>query len=371
MRTETKKAHIHRKRHGNHQKRTGKFLKVYSPYLPLIILVISSIVLSFYPFKSNIGSKTQGDISSQNVLAYATDMSVSGLLGSTNQQRANNSVSALSINTKLNSAAQAKANDMVTRDYWSHNTPDGNPPWVFITNAGYSYSRAGENLAYGYATSSDTITGWMRSPTHKANMLDSNYTEVGFGFANSVDFIGSPDDKADYPHVGNQTIIVAMYATPYIAPSPTAATKPSSTTTTPVAPAPSSVSSNKTTPSPQSEVPSSTENNDETTSSNKIANSTNDVKVAATTDATTLPKESSSINRLQLLTKNSLPWLGSMLIVLSLSGGLIVLGKHGFAFHNFVIKGERYVLQHTLFDVTIISLIVFTVIASKTVGFIL
>ncbi|MDQ5886091.1 MAG: hypothetical protein QG628_488 [Patescibacteria group bacterium] len=365
MRTDTKKSHIHRQRHGNHQKRTGKFLKVYTPYLPLILLITASIFLSLKPAQSSSSAKPETKSNNSMVLAYATDTSVSGLLGSTNQQRSSNGIGSLSVNSKLNAAAQAKANDMVTRDYWSHNTPDGSPPWVFITNASYSYSRAGENLAYGYATSADTIEGWMGSPTHRANLLDGNFVEVGFGIANSADFIGSPDDKAGYPHVGNQTIVVAMYAAPYVAPAPAPTPKtPASTapaTTTPTPPA----------TTPQPEVPSSATSQDSTSNDKEDKKKEETVKTINNTDAKVLSDDSTTFNRLQTMTGNALPWLGSVLFVLSLSGGLIVLGKHGFAFHNFVLKGERYVLQHTLFDMTVISLIGFTYIATRSVGVIL
>lgn len=365
MRTNTKKSHIHRQRHGNHQKRTGKFLKVYTPYLPLILLVISSIFLSVRPSSSTAMKKDTS--SSSSVLAYATNVSVSGLLGSTNQQRTANSVGSLAINSKLNSAAQAKANDMVSRNYWSHNTPDGSLPWVFITNAGYSYSRAGENLAYGYADSADTITGWMGSATHKANLLDGNFTEVGFGIANSVDFIGSPEDTAGYPNVGNQTIVVAMYAAPYATPAPTPA--PVAKTPAPTATKPATTTPPATTP--QAEVPKTEPNDDNVEKEEDTPAGAGSATTGNNTDSSVLSDESTTISRLQTITGNALPWLGSLLFVLSLSGGMIVLGKHGFAFHNFALKGERYVLQHTLFDLTVISLIAFTYIATRGTAVIL
>ena len=80
-----------------------------------------------------------------NVLAYATNVSHSGLLSYTNQNRSANGLAGLTLQSQLNSAAQAKANDMVAKDYWSHTSPDGRQPWDFITAAGYSYSTAGEN----------------------------------------------------------------------------------------------------------------------------------------------------------------------------------------------------------------------------------
>src|SRR5690606_5510957 len=126
------------------------------------------------------------------------------LLQATNNHRARHGAGLLTINPKLTHAAQEKANDMRARDYWSHNTPEGNPPWVFIEKVGYSYVKAGENLAYGFQTSQAAIRGWMNSESHRENMLDPNYTEVGFGFANSN----------DYQSHGEQTIVVAMYGTP-------------------------------------------------------------------------------------------------------------------------------------------------------------
>jgi len=109
-RTHTKN---HTKRHGRHHKRTGHYVKVYAPYLPLVICIVASLLLTFY------------HPSAGNTLAYATEVSTSGLLSSTNSQRASNGVGSLTVNGQLNSAAQAKANDMIARNYWSHTTPDG------------------------------------------------------------------------------------------------------------------------------------------------------------------------------------------------------------------------------------------------------
>lgn len=139
-----------------------------------------------------------------NVLSANSDFSNAALLNDTNAQRTAEHEEALSLNQQLSAAAQAKANDMVTRNYWSHNTPDGNAPWSFITAAGYQYQAAGENLAYGFNNASDVIAGWMNSPTHRANVLSSHYTNVGFGVAQSPNYQGQ----------GPETIIVAEYGEP-------------------------------------------------------------------------------------------------------------------------------------------------------------
>jgi hypothetical protein len=169
-------------------------MKVYWPYLPLIaIAVFGSLMLVMDINRRN-----------QAVLSYATEIGSSSLLQATNSQRKAHNRPALTIDSKLSSAAQSKADDMAKRNYWSHNTPDGKEPWVFLQQSGYSYQKAGENMAYGFATSKDTIKGWMNSPGHRANLLDESYQQVGFGFAN----------VANYQDSGPATIVVAEYGTP-------------------------------------------------------------------------------------------------------------------------------------------------------------
>jgi uncharacterized protein YkwD len=139
-----------------------------------------------------------------NVLSYATGISRQSLLEHTNQERAGGGQDSLELDRKLTTAAQLKAEDMAARDYWSHDTPGGKKPWFFINKAGYDYAKVAENLAYGFDSSDSTISGWMNSPTHKANLLDSSLSEVGFGIANTP----------NYQNKGPQTVVVAMYGQP-------------------------------------------------------------------------------------------------------------------------------------------------------------
>src|SRR5581483_1227167 len=160
------------------------FKKVYWPYIPVVLIITTLLSLSTQAGAFSVLKH----FNSGRVLSYATSMSVNGLLGDTNSARAQNGVAPLSLNDQLDAAAQAKANDMATRNYWSHNTPDGNPPWVFVTAQGYSYQKLGENLATGFSDEQSTIDGWMASPPHRENLLDSAFNEVGFGFANIADY---------------------------------------------------------------------------------------------------------------------------------------------------------------------------------------
>lgn len=191
----TAKRSVKTKHHSNlrpKHKHTKDFLKVYWPYMPLLLLIlgISLLVSPWNYFKKN------------SVLGYATNLTSAGLLESTNSERQKTNSNPLKLNERLSQAAQAKAEDMVARNYWSHNTPDQQSPWTFISNAGYNYQKAGENLAYGFTTSNQVIAGWLNSASHKANMLDPSFDEVGFGTANSKNYVNA----------GKSTIVVAIYA---------------------------------------------------------------------------------------------------------------------------------------------------------------
>ena len=147
------------------------------------------------------------------VLGYATNVNINDLYNLGNQERTNVGLSALNLNSELNSAALAKANDMMADDYWAHVAPDGTTPWDFINGSGYQYTAAGENLAKDFNTSSGVISGWMGSQTHKENVLNSAYQDVGYAVVNGV-LKGS-----------ETTLVVAMYG---------AKAQPTIATTTPV-----------------------------------------------------------------------------------------------------------------------------------------
>lgn len=182
----------HKKRAGHHHKKNQRYLKHYWPYLPMLLVVSAGLLLNaFWPH-------------SMSVLGAHNDLTPSQLILDTNKERAAAGESALSLNSQLTAAAQAKANDMVARNYWSHNTPTGEAPWGFINAAGYSYRSAGENLAYGFTTSAQVVSGWMQSPEHRANVLSQTYSEVGFATASSANYHGN----------GPETVTVAMYAAP-------------------------------------------------------------------------------------------------------------------------------------------------------------
>lgn len=433
MKTKNKKtSRHHRKRVGLHQKRSPNFLKAYHPFIPLLAFAL--VALALFSFRPNKPDAPQIVKKTQSVLAYATNINASGLLSSTNQRRSAAGVASLTTNSKLNSAAQAKANDMANRNYWSHNTPEGNPPWVFINNAGYSYTKAGENLACGFDDSTSLITGWYNSAAHKANLLDSAFKEVGFGIVNASNY--NCGEWAASP----QTIVVAMYGTPTVAATPAPSSTPAPTqnnssgssaggsTEQPTASASNSGSSAASkskskaveshtvvltvlnsdgTPSPDTKVtlhsdPQTAKTNEKgVVKFTKVEPGEHKVEVellgaksettieldgkeelfelsiikpelgSNTTGESNTKPSSQPINRLTVFTEKYAPWVLSTLIILSVAGVIFVLTKHSIAAHKFFIKGEQYVLNHKLVDVAVILLLLSLFYLTRSIGVIL
>ncbi|MBX4198760.1 CAP domain-containing protein [Candidatus Parcubacteria bacterium] len=120
----------------------------------------------------------------------------------TNDARRVNNEASLTGNALLDKAAQAKANDMATKGYFSHVSPDGTLPWQWISRAGYRYEYAGENLAVNFEDSDRVVNAWLASPTHRFNILRPQYTEIGIGTATGI-------------YNGRQaTFVVQMFANP-------------------------------------------------------------------------------------------------------------------------------------------------------------
>jgi len=149
------------------------------------LLVISILLLAFQVFLS-LTSK-----SGVKILGYASNIPVEEVVRLTNEKRAESGLSSLEYNSTLSAAAKAKGEDMLTKDYWAHVSPDGTEPWKFFTDVGYAYRYAGENLARDFSNASSAIEAWMASPTHKDNILSSKYKEIGIavveGDMNGVD----------------------------------------------------------------------------------------------------------------------------------------------------------------------------------------
>lgn len=99
-----------------------------------------------------------------------------------NKERAAVGLPALKVNTKLAAVAEKKAEDLRDKNYFDHQSPTYGSPFDMMKQFGISYTSAGENIAKGQKTPADVMNGWMNSPGHKANILNSSYTEIGVGY---------------------------------------------------------------------------------------------------------------------------------------------------------------------------------------------
>lgn len=139
------------------------------------------------------------------ILGYASNITVNDVIAQTNEERAKGGLAPLASNEKLSQAAAGKAQDMFSKQYWAHQSPDGLEPWAFISGAGYTYTAAGENLARDFMVSSDMTAAWMASPTHAANIMNARYQEIGVAVVNGslqgiettlvVQMFGRPSEK--------------------------------------------------------------------------------------------------------------------------------------------------------------------------------
>src|SRR3989344_8305310 len=102
-----------------------------------------------------------------HILGYASQIPPEQIVQLTNQERTQRGLPPLKLDNQLTAAAAQKAGDMFARNYWAHVSPVGTQPWFFVTQAGYTYRFAGENLARDFADSRSIITAWLNSPSHK------------------------------------------------------------------------------------------------------------------------------------------------------------------------------------------------------------
>ena len=147
--------------------RRARILHPSSLFFVTILLFVFQIGLNFF------------GKSFPRVLGYASNIAPSEVIRLTNEKRAQAGLSPLIENGILSQAAQAKGVDMMNRDYWAHFAPDGTSPWKFFIDFGYRYRYAGENLARDFSSASSAVDAWMASPTHRENIMNDKYKEIG------------------------------------------------------------------------------------------------------------------------------------------------------------------------------------------------
>lgn len=154
-------------------------------------LVVSALLL---------GSFAESAEAAKTVKKTDAALTVQSVLVETNKARTAAGLPALTSNSLLNSSAQTKANDMAKNNYFAHNAQSGAKFWTLIDAVGYKYMHAGENLGLKFATAPGLLKAWLNSPTHRANIMNANYDEIGIGIA-----YGSNGSSYVTAHYGSTT----------------------------------------------------------------------------------------------------------------------------------------------------------------------
>lgn len=169
----------------------------YAPHLFRELSIASIMFVSVFLLGASAGSSF---FIHRTVLGASISASV--LIDYTNDSRLAYNQPPLVRSEKLDHAALLKGEDMVERGYFSHESPEGITPWHWFKEVGYNFLYAGENLAVDFTESKDVEQAWLDSPTHRANLLNVKFREIGIATVNGV-------------YENNPTIyVVQMFGTP-------------------------------------------------------------------------------------------------------------------------------------------------------------
>lgn len=204
-------AHLFTPRESNNQK--AKLLHNSSLTLITFAFIFYQLIISFVPSFA------------PRILGFAANISADEVVKLTNEKRTQAGLSALTLNSTLSQAAQAKGADMLNKGYWAHVAPDGTQPWTFFTNFDYKYRYAGENLARDFSSAPAAVEAWMNSASHRENLLSSKYKEIGIGVVEGnlagvdttiiVQFFGTKyADTVPVAPIAEAKVVVAPTATP-------------------------------------------------------------------------------------------------------------------------------------------------------------
>lgn len=172
----------------SYQKKSRSVSSALFLYITFFILfhLTTSIVIRYYP----------------GVLGITSAITVEDLVRLTNEQRTRSGLAPLQFSPALALAAAHKGENMFAEDYWAHVSPGGKDPWFWINQTGYEYIVAGENLAKDFVDPQSVVSAWMASPSHRTNILNSKYEELGMAVLEG--------NLNGY----RTTLVVQMFATP-------------------------------------------------------------------------------------------------------------------------------------------------------------
>lgn len=178
---------------GNSHRPKGLQPKALTAYVIVIVLVkflVTGTLFFIYPNPARLSEKMTDE-----------------LLTLTNQARQDIGVPVVSSNDILAAAARSKAKDMIANGYFAHFGPDGKKPWEWIDQGAYQFLYMGENLAMDFSSAEVVHQAFMNSASHRKNILNSKYTDIGMGIA-----MGKINGR-------DTIVLVQFFATPKVTPS--------------------------------------------------------------------------------------------------------------------------------------------------------
>lgn len=101
-----------------------------------------------------------------------------------NEERAKEGLTPLSIDPKVQAAAQIRAEEC--EHSFSHTRPDGTNFSTSLSQQGVTYKRSGENIAWGQQSPEEVVSAWMNSSSHRTNIMNSRFTKIGVGYHQNV-----------------------------------------------------------------------------------------------------------------------------------------------------------------------------------------
>jgi uncharacterized protein YkwD len=141
------------------------------------------------PVRQDWAAAAHQDVTRGSVSGSAESPVQREVLTLVNEHRRRAGCRGVTLDRRLIAAANRHAADMARRGYFAHSSPSGDRAGDRVQDAGYRWSRYGENIARGQSSAYEVVDGWMHSPEHRENILDCDLTQMGVGLA------FAPDDE--------------------------------------------------------------------------------------------------------------------------------------------------------------------------------
>ena len=149
------------------------------------VIIIMFVVIVFIEGYSIASYQTNTLIENKNNIVEANlTKEEQDVLDLVNKNREEKGIKTLKTYSKLQQIAKLKAVDIVTNNYFSHNSPTLGTPFEMLKAYGIDYKKSGENLA-GNINSERAVNAWMNSESHRENILEEKYEFTGICVLNS------------------------------------------------------------------------------------------------------------------------------------------------------------------------------------------